>query len=375
LTSAENDIYFKEDYTISADQVGKHFGKVVATAGEHKLTNGQFQVFYWMRVYEFLNTNSQYLTALGLDYTKPLSEQYYNAVSGQTWQMYFMEDALTTWHRYVVLNDAADKAGYKLPEASQKELEGLYDSAKEAAEKAKAESVDAFLQTEMGPGVTFDDYYNYTEMHYIANMYFTDLAESVEPTLTDAEIEAFFTENAEMFKNSYKITKESGDIVSVRHILIEVEQNGKDDDGKAAASEEDWAKCLKDAEKLLNEFKTKGEQTAERFGELAKEHSDDPGSKDAGGLYAGIRSTTNFVEPFLNWCMDKTRKPGDTGLVKTTYGYHIMYFVEGEPGWILYSRTGATDKKCQELVDQWLKETVTEIDYKHMVIGEFSLVK
>ena len=369
----DNNIYFTGDYTIVADKVDKHMGKVVATVGEHKLTNGQLQIFYWMRVYEFLNNNSKYLTSLGLDYTKPLSEQYYNKTSGQTWQMYFMEDALNTWHRYIILNDAAKKADYKLPEASQKELDGLYDSAKAAAEKKKIDSVDAFLQTEMGPGATFENYFYYTQMHYIANMYFKEVAEAVEPTLTEAEIEAFFAENEDMFKNSYSITKESGDIVSVRHILIEVEQNGKDDDGKAAASEEDWAKCLKTAEKILDEFKTKGEQTGERFGELAKEHSKDPGSKDVGGLYEGIRSTTNFVEPFLNWCMDKTRKPGDTGLVKTTYGYHIMYFVEGEPGWIMYSRVGATDAKCQEQVNQWLKENPLEANYKKMAIGEFSL--
>ena len=149
---APNDINFKDDYTIAAGKVGSHMDKVVATIGEDKLTNGQFQIFYWMRVYEFLNTNSLYLTSLGLDYTKPLSEQYYNETAGQTWQMYFMEDALNVWHRYTVLFNAAKEAGYELPEASQKELAGLYDSAKAAAEKAKAESVDAFLQTEMGPG-------------------------------------------------------------------------------------------------------------------------------------------------------------------------------------------------------------------------------
>ena len=370
--SKDNNIYFSNDYTISADKVDKHYSKVIATMGDDKLTNGQFQVFYWMRVYEYLNTNSSYLSSLGLDYTKPLNEQYYNKVSGMTWQMYFMELALDAWHRYTILVNEAEKAGFKLSEESQAELDGLYESAKKAAEEAKIDSVDAFLQTEVGPGVTFADYYHYTEMHYIANAYYSEMADKIEPTLTTADLEAFFEENKDMFKNSYSVTKESGPIVSVRHILIEVEKTGKDDDGKDAATDSDWAKCLKKAEKLLKEY-TDGEQTSERFGEMAKEHSTDTGSKDVGGLYSGIRSTTNFVAPFLNWCMDETRKPGDTGLVKTTYGYHIMYFVEGEPGWQLYSRVGATDAKCQEQMTQWLEENAYEANFKKMVIGEFSL--
>ena len=29
----------------------------------------------------------------------------------------------------------------------------------------------------------------------------------------------------------------------------------------------------------------------------------------------------------LEWCFDDARKPGDTGIVKTDYGYHVMYYV------------------------------------------------
>ena len=34
-----------------------------------------------------------------------------------------------------------------------------------------------------------------------------------------------------------------------------------------------------------------------------------------------------MVSAFNNWCFDSSRKPGDTGIVETTYGYHVMYFV------------------------------------------------
>ena len=34
-----------------------------------------------------------------------------------------------------------------------------------------------------------------------------------------------------------------------------------------------------------------------------------------------------MVAEFSDWCFDQSRQPGDTGIVKTSYGYHIMYFV------------------------------------------------
>ena len=34
-----------------------------------------------------------------------------------------------------------------------------------------------------------------------------------------------------------------------------------------------------------------------------------------------------MVRNFNDWCFDKSRKPGDTGIVESDYGVHVMYFV------------------------------------------------
>ena len=34
-----------------------------------------------------------------------------------------------------------------------------------------------------------------------------------------------------------------------------------------------------------------------------------------------------MVEKFNDWIFDENRKPGDTDIVETVYGYHVMYFV------------------------------------------------
>ena len=35
---------------------------------------------------------------------------------------------------------------------------------------------------------------------------------------------------------------------------------------------------------------------------------------------------STMVEAFENWSYDAARKPGDTAVVETEYGYHIMYY-------------------------------------------------
>ena len=115
-------------------------------------------------------------------------------------------------------------------------------------------------------------------------------------------------------------------VVNVRHILIsplsdEDQENGETD--ATNATKKQWAAAEKKAKKILATYK-KGEKTAEAFGELAKENSTDSNADD-GGLYENVTPNT-MVQTFNAWCFDTSRKAGDTGIVKTKYGYHIMYF-------------------------------------------------
>lgn len=96
--------------------------------------------------------------------------------------------------------------------------------------------------------------------------------------------------------------------VPVRHILVKFP--GEKDEDKAAAKTK--------AEGLLERVK-KGED----FAKLAKEFSDDPGSKDKGGQYPG-EMVEQFVEPFK--VAVASVKPGELvpNLVETQFGYHII---------------------------------------------------
>ena len=42
----------------------------------------------------------------------------------------------------------------------------------------------------------------------------------------------------------------------------------------------------------------------------------------------------DMVTAFNDWCFDESRKSGDTGVVETEYGAHVMYFVgQNLPVW------------------------------------------
>ena len=101
--------------------------------------------------------------------------------------------------------------------------------------------------------------------------------------------------------------------VNVRHILLTSDEWGSAEKAKAQA------------EKLLEQWKS-GNMTEESFALLALAYSADAGSYYNGGLYENV-TEGRMVASFNDWCFDESRQPGDTEIVETTYGYHVMYFV------------------------------------------------
>jgi peptidyl-prolyl cis-trans isomerase D len=111
--------------------------------------------------------------------------------------------------------------------------------------------------------------------------------------------------------NSKQDTFRTPERVFARHILI-----------KSDASNDAAAKAK--AEGILKQIKAGGD-----FAKLAKENSDDPGSKNSGGeLGAIVKGQT--VPEFEKAAF--SLQPGQTSdLVKTTYGYHIIQVEKHEP--------------------------------------------
>lgn len=112
---------------------------------------------------------------------------------------------------------------------------------------------------------------------------------------------------------------------NARHILIEFQGGTTDETGTTVYSDEEKADAKAKAQALLDEWLA-GEATEDSFATLANQNTQDPGSVSTGGLYENIYPG-QMVETFNDWVYDESRKSGDTDLIETSYGYHVMYYV------------------------------------------------
>ena len=363
LKPRANDVQYKDNYTVAEEALQSELDKTVVTLGQNKLTNEQLQLFYWMQIYNY----GYYYDC---NFNKPLNEQIMDADTGKTWQQYFLETALTSWHQYQTLTQMAQDAGYKLPEEYQKVLDALPENAEKNAKDGGFASVAEMLEADFGKGVTFETYQHFFDLFYVGNLYFSDMVEKLE--VTDAEIEAYYEANKASLKTDWgkTVTKESGLLVDVRHVLIQPEGGTKNSDGTTTYTDAQWEACREKAQKLYDQWLS-GDADETAFGDLAYKNSADS-NKGEGGIYRDI-SKGVMVEAFENWCFDESRKYGDHGLVKTEYGYHIMFFVGAEEGWVRLSRNGALSDKADSLLADILKEHPMDVNYKAIVLGDVNI--
>ena len=357
-----DDVTCKGSYTVAE---GETFNAeaVVATMGDAKLTNADLQIYYWMGVYDFLTQYAMYAPSFGLDYTKPMDMQL--SLDGNlTWQQYFLESALLTWANYQAMHHEAEANNYVLGEEYATYLKELPDTLAKSAEEKGYESAEAMIQGDMGTGATLDGYMNYLNTYYLGYTYYGETMEQM--AVTDAEVEAYFDANAEEYKNN-GLEKTDERYVDVRHILISPESA----EGASTYTEEEWAAAEKKANDVLNEWlnKTPDEDS---FAALAGSYSMDPGSASNGGLYEDVY-VGQMVKPFEEWCFDEVRKEGDYGIVKTDYGYHIMYYVGSDLVWFLTAEADMMAEKGNEFLAQILEKNPSQIDYTAIQIGNVKL--
>ena len=99
-------------------------------------------------------------------------------------------------------------------------------------------------------------------------------------------------------------------LVSASHVLVKVDFKNADDKTKADAK--------KEIDQVLADAKA-----GKDFGALAREHSDDPGSKEKGGDLGEFAA--GMMVPEFEDAAFKLEKSGDiSDVVQTVYGYHVI---------------------------------------------------
>lgn len=135
-----------------------------------------------------------------------------------------------------------------------------------------------------------------------------------------------------------KASVEEDETYTVRHILVAPESGNNSSSStseKTEYTDEQWAAAKKKADNILAKF-NKTDKSEYEFAKLAEQYSTDSastssGSNDSfGGLYESV-TLGQMVPDFEKWSIDDSRKYGDTGIVKSDYGYHIMFFINDCP--------------------------------------------
>jgi len=455
---------------------------VALTVGEHELNSVEMNYFFMDAVNNFYSSYGSYASMFGLDVTKPLNEQVVDEEAGTTWADDFMAQAKDSAAAVYAMADAAEAAGFVLPEEEKASLEEQLASLDLYATMYGYSDADQYLKAMYGNGASKKTYTAYCEKQALASAYYGHYADSLtydDAALREAEAENFGAYSSYSYNSYYlaasrfleggttaedgtvtysdeekaasvaaaeaaakaltgkeitdatsldaaiaalEINKDttaastnnenvlysslstaykdwvadssrkagdlayfestSGDSISgyyvvmfqgstdnifnlknVRHILVTPEHNHEDgethEEGETASEEElaaAKAAAKAAAEEILAQWQA-GEATEESFAALANEKSAD-GDGTTGGLYENVYPG-QMVTNFNDWTYDAARKPGDTGIVESDYGYHVMYFV-GDSN-LTYRDYQITNSLKNEELSTWYAEIVDSI--------------
>ena len=359
------DVTCKGSYSVTTEELNASRDTVVAVIGDEELTIGELQIYYWESIYAFDSEMGAYASQLGLDFSQGLDTQLcaIGDVS-MTWQQYFLEYALNVWHQHQAVALAGKAAGHEMGEAYQKELENLPNVIQQQAEYYGASDVESWIQDYIGPGCTQEDFLTYMRTYYLGIGYLEELEKNT--AFTAEEVDAFFTENEALYADS-GVTKESGKTVDVRHILLMPNNGTTGEDGYPVYSEEDWAACEAEVQKIYDEWKS-GDLSEQSFHDFAVKYSQD-GNAYLGGIYEDV-TKGYMVETFDAWCFDESRQPGDHGLVKTQYGYHIMYFVGSHDIWYAQAEADMLSDLIGAKVPEAMETYPMTVDFSAIKLGQ-----
>ena len=401
-----------EDVTCKGSYTGSgSMSAAVAAAGEKKLTNEELQIWYWAAVSQY----RQEVHEVAPDFEKPLDTQPCEIDSSvNSWQQYFLKQALSAWHSTAALAENSKVVPMPTEEAYKPNLDNhetymtgmparevLYgyhtyfqpnsmhqaylDAIPEKLQELAREKgyADAADMAKAAFGTTESVLQSMVAAYNHSYMYFTNMGYYIEPT--QEELDAFFAEHAAAYS-------EQGSLVDFRQILLVPKDILEEDntpswqkdpeaepvilekvevaeDGTVTCSEDAWAICEAEAQELLTYWQKKTKQTEATFGEVARKNSQDAGTMVNGGLYQGIRKG-QMTQVLDDWCFDPARQVGDTVILRSQYGVHVLYFCGSREAAREEAETDYFRQHQMALIREAKESFPADVDYGSIVLAE-----
>lgn len=360
-------------------------GKVVATAGEETLTNGMLQILYLSQVNAYRAAGPE----IAPDFSRPLDCQSCPLEEGLSWQHYFLKRAILSWQAqqaaleqarqpqliteegfrpnypdenthatYIApdlpLNDFLyqDLPCYTPNKLHQAYLDSMAQTLDTLAVGAGFAGLDAMAQQ---LGVSAEDFLQAALNYNTAYMFFTEKSYSLEPT--DEEVSDYLSQHQAELSGS-------AETVDIRHILLIPEGAEIAADGKVTATEAQWAQTQQEAQEILAEWNAgiQSRNPDSEFAQLATVYSQDEGSRLDGGYYNQLQPG-QLIEPLDTWCFSDGRQPGDTDILRSDYGCHIVRLVARRSASITDAADALAAQLEREQWNQWLEAVPLYPDY------------
>lgn len=185
----------------------------------------------------------------------------------------------------------------------------LLDDAKKAKSSFAPEELDKILNYQYSRSGGEDKFLQMLEENGIEIEF---VKKSIEKDLMIQNyLEDFFTRTIPISEEEVQKVYEEDKTASVRHILLSTKEKGE-------AEKEEIRKKM---EEILSRAKS-----GEDFAELAKTYSEDPGSKENGGLYENFgrgQMVPSFEDAAFSVPIGEI-----SDIVETSFGYHIIKVVD-----------------------------------------------
>lgn len=390
------DVTCKGTYTGEPDM-----DAVVARCGEAELTNEVLQAWYWGAV-----ASHDPVRSAAPDFSAPLDSQPCPMDGVNSWQQYFLKQALNNWHTAQAMvsqsrvqtlpveeaftphekwreENMADVPAVKYLYREEKTFQpntmhqAYLDNIPKMLEKLAAEegyatgedlAANAF-GTNADALEEMVALYNYGYFFHTNQSYFLDDSQE--------EVESWFLENESEYEK-LGIGQQSGRYVDFRQILL-VPQESEDhpgltvqvsEEGKVTCDEVLWEECLSKADDLIRKWNRNGRPRSEgAFSDLANKNSMDAGTAADGGAYRRVEKG-QMIGPIDAWCFDETRKPNDHTVIRTEYGVHILYFSGAAEIWEVCAREDLLASKQRQFIQEVREQHPMTVTYSDITLKE-----
>lgn len=276
----------------------------------------------------------------GYDYTTSPDEQAYpyademEGYENPTWSDYFDYSTRETIKQIETFCNLAAELGIELDEEHQQELDENMDTLAGYAEESNS-SVNSYLRTYYGLGVTKNLVKDLMAKQLLAQMYMEHMQDGYKAEYTDEEVEKHYEDNLEQYA-----------IVSLRHYSFNADKVSVEktaEDGTVTPTEETTDETMAAALEKANAFAAACKDDAS-FKKLASEayKSIDPDgytdylTDDSKTLYDGLTHSgleeSAVSEETIEWAFSAAAKKGTTHVEKVDGTGYNVYMVSVPAG-------------------------------------------